>query len=276
MCGAVVHGLIQTIPSTMIWITRALSLALGAVFFLVLLLTLVFWQLGGFLLDPDSYASLLDENDLYEFALADLPTALLEDRRAVEEAKTGDQDRGIRPCWTSGLTTDRIVAALNRAVPPDWLQDAVELQHRRAGRLRHGAERQLHPGRRDRRARGRPDRRAQSPARGLGRLRDPPRAGAHPASRRGRHRLGERRTPGAASRSRTSASPKPPEPVLPPEWAREHGQRIFDEATPYVKGDTDELVISVPLADRVDIASAEVKDILAREPDLRPAVRRGR
>ena len=82
----------------MIWITRALSLALGAVFFLVLLLTLVFWQLGGFFLDPDSYASLLDENDLYEFALADLPTALLEDRRAVRKRRRETRSR-IRPCW---------------------------------------------------------------------------------------------------------------------------------------------------------------------------------
>ena len=54
--------------------------------------------------------------------------------------------------------------------------------------------------------------------------------------------------------------------VLPPEWARSQGQRIFDQATPYLKGDTDELALSVDFSDRVDIATAEVKDILAESP----------
>ena len=54
--------------------------------------------------------------------------------------------------------------------------------------------------------------------------------------------------------------------VLPPEWAREQGPRIFDQAAPYLKGDTDELLISVDFSDRVGIAAGEVKDILAESP----------
>ena len=248
----------------MIWITRALSLALGAVFFLVLLLTLVFWQLGGFFLDPDSYASLLDENDLYEFALADLPTALLEDRRAVEEAKTGDKIEDT-PLLASGLTSDRIVAALNRAVPPDWLQDAVERNIDELGSYVTGRSDNFT-------LVVATDERADvllaelqallKEADGYAILHElvlVPRI-EEAAADWARERL-----PFGVevSDERIAAAARA---VLPPEWAREQGPRIFDQAAPYLKGDTDELLISVDFSDRVGIAAGEVKDILAESP----------
>ena len=245
----------------MIWILRALSLALGAVLFLVLLLTLVFWQLGGFFLDPDSYASLLDENDLYEFALADLPTAVLEDRRAVEEAKTGDNVEDT-PLLASGLTTDRIVAALNRAVPPDWLQDTVERNIDELGGYVTGQSDDftLVIG---------TDERADVLLAELRALLEEADAYAVLHERVLVPRIEEAAADWARERlpfgvevsdERIAAAARA---VLPPEWARVQGQRIFDEATPYVKGESDELVISVRLADRVDVAAGEVKDILA-------------
>ena len=54
--------------------------------------------------------------------------------------------------------------------------------------------------------------------------------------------------------------------VLPPEWARSQGQRVFDEATHYLNGESDKLAVNVQLSDRVDVAAAEVKDILAESP----------
>ena len=54
--------------------------------------------------------------------------------------------------------------------------------------------------------------------------------------------------------------------VLPPEWARSQGQRIFDQATPYLNGESDKLAVNVQLSDRVDVATAEVKDIVAESP----------
>ena len=248
----------------MIWTMRALSLALGAVFFLVLLLTLVFWQLGGFFLDPDSYASLLDENDLYEFALADLPTALLEDRRAVEEAKTGDKIEDT-PLLDSGLTTDRIVAALNRAVPPDWLQDAVELNIDELGAYATGQSDNFT-------LVVATDERADDLIAELRALLEDSDGYAilHelvliPQVEEAAIGWAREGLPGGieVSDERIAGAARS---VLPPEWAREHGQRIFDEATPYVKGESDELVISVRLADRVDVAAGEVKDILAESP----------
>ena len=248
----------------MIWILRALSLALGAVFFFVLPTTLVVWQISGFLLDPQSYASLLDENDVYEFALADLPTAALDDRRAVEEAKAGDKVEDT-PLLDSGLTTDRIVAALNRAVPPDWLQDAVERNIDELGGYLTGRSD-------DFTLSIATDERADVLLAELRALLQE--ADAYGVLYEGVLVPRIEETAADWPRERLPFGVEVSDEriveaaraVLPPEWAREQGQRMFDEVAPYVKGDTDEFVISVPLADRVDIAAAEVKDILAESP----------
>ena len=248
----------------MIWVTRALSLVLGTVLFFVLLLTLVVWQVGGFFLDPQSYASLLDENDVYEFALADLPTAVLEDRRAVEEAKKGDKVEDT-PLLASGLTADRIVAGLNRAVPPDWLQSAVERNIDELGAYvtGRGDDFTLVVG---------TDERADVLLAELRALLDESDAYAVLHERVLVPRIEEAAADWARERlpfgvevsdERIAAAARA---VLPPEWARRHGPRIFDQATPYLKGETDELVVSVQLSDRVAIAAAEVKDILAESP----------
>ena len=248
----------------MIWVTRALSLALGAVLFFVLLLTLVVWQVSGFFLEPESYASLLDENDVYEFALADLPTAILDDRRVVEEAKAGDKVEDT-PLLESGLTTERIVEGLNRAVPAEWLQAAIERNIDELGNYLTGRSD-------DFTLLIAVDERADALLAELRALLDESDAYAVLHERlliprieysaaewvRGRLPLGAE-----VSDERIAEAARE---VLPPEWARLQGQRIFDEATPYLKGDTDELAVSVDFSDRVDIAAAEVKDILAESP----------
>ena len=247
----------------MIWITRALSVALGAIFFVVLLLTLVVWQVGGFFLNPESYASLLDEHDVYEFALADLPTALLEDRRAVEEAKTGDKIEDT-PLLASGLTTDRIVAGVNRAVPSDWLQEAVEPNIDELGGYLTGRSD-------DFTLVIATDERADVLLAELRALLEEADAYGVLYERVLVPRIVEaaawasERLPFGVevSDERIAEAARA---VLPPEWARSQGQRVFDEATPYLKGDTDELAVNVQLSDRVDVATAEVKDILAESP----------
>ena len=248
----------------MIWILRALSLALGAVFFFVLLTTLVVWQVSGFFLDPESYASLLDENDVYEFALANLPTAILDDRRAVEEAKAGDKVEDT-PLLESGLTTERIVEGLNRAVSAEWLQAAIERNIDELGNYLTGRSD-------DFTLLIAMDERADALLAELRALLDESDAYAVLHERlliprieeaaaewvRGRLPLGAE-----VSDERIAEAARE---VLPPEWAREQGQRIFDQAAPYLKGDTDELALTIDFSDRVDIASAEVKDILAESP----------
>ena len=248
----------------MIWVTRALSLVIGAVFFFVLLFTLVAGQIGGSLLSPGFYTLLLDENDVYEFALVDFPTALLEDRRAVEEAKSGAEIEDT-PLLDSGLTTERLVSALNRAVPPEWLQDAVERNIDEIGAYVTGRSD-------DFTLSIATDERADDLFDELEALLDESDAYATLHERllvpeieeaaadwtRGGLPFGiEVSEERVAEAARTA---------LPPAWARLQGQSIFDQATPYLKGDTDELLIRVSFSDRVDIAAAEVKDILAESP----------
>ena len=248
----------------MIWVTRALSLVLGTVLFFVLLLTLVVWQVGGFFLDPDFYSSLLDENDVYEFALVDLPTAILEDRRAVEKARAGDKVEDT-PLLDSGLTSDRIVAGLNRAVPPDWLQSAVERNIDELGAYVTGQSD-------DFTLVIATDERADALITELGALLDGSDAYAVLHERLLIPRIEEDAAgwvrgglPGGVEVS-DERIVEAARAVLPQEWARQQGQRILDQVTPYLKGETDELVVSIQFADRVDVAVVEVKDILAASP----------
>ena len=109
----------------MVWIGRILLVLVGLVLFAVLLLALVVAQINDTLLKPAFYIGVLDENDVYEFVLTDLAAAALEDRRAVEAAQPGDELEDT-PLLASGLTTDRIVSGINRALPLAWLQETVE------------------------------------------------------------------------------------------------------------------------------------------------------
>ena len=246
------------------WIMRALAVAVGVPFFFVLLFTLVATHVAGSFLDPGFYTSALDDNDVYEFVLADFPTALLEDRRAVEEAKSGDSIEDT-PLLESGLTTERIVEGLNRAIPPEWLQAAVERNIDEIGAYVTGRSD-------DFTLAIAADERADALIAELRALIDESDGYAilHelvliPQIEEAAAGWAREGLPGGVevSDERIAEAARA---VFPPEWAREHGQRIFDEVAPYVKGEADEFVISLPLADRVDVAAAEVKDILAESP----------
>ena len=246
------------------WIMRALSVAVGVPFFFALLFTLVATQVAGSFLDPRFYTSALDDNDVYEFALVDFPTALLEDRRDVEVAKTGGKVEDT-PLLESGLTTERIVEGLNRALPPEWLQTSVERNIEEIGAYVTGRSDEFTLA-------IAADERADALVDELRALIDESDGYAllHelmliPQIEDAAADWAREGLPGSVevSDERIAEAARA---VFPPEWAREHGRRIFDEAAPYVKGEADEFVISVPLADRVDVAAAEVKDILAESP----------
>ena len=246
------------------WIMRALSVAVGVPFFFVLLFTLVTTQVAGSFLDPRFYTSALDDNDVYEFVLSEFPTALLEDRRAVEEAKAGGKVDDT-PLLESGLTTERIVEGLNRAIPPEWLQGSVERNIEEIGAYITGRSDEFTLA-------IAADERADALVDELRALIDESDGYAilHelvliPQIEEAAADWAHEGLPGGVEvpDERIAEAARA---VFPPEWAREHGRRIFDEAAPYVKGEADEFVISVPLADRVEIAAAEVKDILAESP----------
>ena len=101
---------------------------LGLLLLALLLLTLFTLQVNDTFLKPSYYTEQLAEADIYEFVLNDLLTSALTEARDLDasEFKINGETPQENPIVTSGLSTERIVQAINRAVPPEYLQDLVE------------------------------------------------------------------------------------------------------------------------------------------------------
>ena len=111
---------------------RWLSLPLGLLFFLLLLLTLVVLETSGPLSDPDYYVDVLRKADVYQFVMVDVVASALDEVREVEGDGLG-QGGWEDPLTASGLATEQLVASVNAAVPPEWVQSAVEELIREVG-----------------------------------------------------------------------------------------------------------------------------------------------
>jgi hypothetical protein len=109
----------------MIWIRRALTVPLGLLLFALLLAGLVIAQVNGTFLNPDYYVGELRNADVYEFLLVDVATTALDEAQALN-GEALPEALGQNPLAALGLSTDEVVASLNRAVPPEWLQSSVE------------------------------------------------------------------------------------------------------------------------------------------------------
>ena len=109
----------------MIWIRRILTIPFGVVLLALLLLAVVLLQVSDTLLSPKFYRDQLREVDIYRFALNDLATSALDEARQLPPDRFGSS-MDENPLVTSGLTTEDLVGSLNRALPPEWVQDLVE------------------------------------------------------------------------------------------------------------------------------------------------------
>jgi hypothetical protein len=107
----------------MIWIGRIISVPLGLLLSVLLLLTLFTVQVSNTFLKPSYYTEQFAEADLYEFALNDLLTSALDEARDLPPSEFSLDENPIK---TSDLSTEQIVQAINRAVPPEYIQDLVE------------------------------------------------------------------------------------------------------------------------------------------------------
>ncbi len=96
---------------------------MGLLLLVLLLLTLFTLQVSDTFLKPSYYTEQFAEADLYEFALNDLLTSALDEARDLPPSEFSLDENPIK---TSGLSTERIVEAINRAVPPEYIQDLVE------------------------------------------------------------------------------------------------------------------------------------------------------
>ena len=107
----------------MISLRHVLTVALGFLLLSFFLLAIVSCQIGATVLSADFYKDRLSSSDLYTFALTDLTLAVVGDLR-----RSGDNSSEFEEIlrMTSRLSDQKVVASLNRVMPPDRLQNTAE------------------------------------------------------------------------------------------------------------------------------------------------------
>ncbi|MDA1347579.1 MAG: hypothetical protein O3A47_01745 [Chloroflexi bacterium] len=242
----------------MIWIRRAFTVPLGLLLFVLVLVALVLLQVSDSFIKPSYYAEELDDANLYEFVLVDLLTSALDEARALEPADFGD---GIdsNPIVSSGLTTEDIVSSINRALPPEFLQQQVEQVLDELGRYIAGE---------------RDDFQVTILAGEQARVLVEEVSALLRKSDAYNVLFDEVITP-AADDALDEELPfglqisggelvESARRVVPREWVQEQIDAVLDETVPYFLGESDTFEIRIALADRIDLALIEVKNLLRK------------
>ena len=261
----------------MIWVKRAITIPLGVLLVVELLVAAVSLQINESLLNPEFYIDELRKADIYDFVLIDLSSSAVDEIRALDgESLPEGLERN--PLVVSGLSTQDIVSSLNAAIPPEWVQAQVEEFLEEVGHYITGdrdefevtvvagdrvmiliSELSL----------------LISKADGYNLLFDELVAPAIRDLPTQELPFGER----LDNEEMISSVRR----IVPPEWIQVQVEAALDEVAPYVVGRRDAFEINVQLSDRVEIALAEVKELL-RSADaydllhdevIRPAVKDG-
>ena len=244
----------------MIWVRRGLTVPLGILLLFVLGTAIVTLEVSDTFLNPGYYPRELREANFYEFVMVDVPTSALNEARQIN----GDMLPARfdeNPLVTLGLSTDDIVASLNTALPPEWLQDVVEQVFDELGLYIAGERDEfaitVRAG----------DQAVAMVEEVKGLL---SRADAYtllfdkfvtPAVN---DALSENTPVGLniTSEQLTGSVRN----TVPPEWVQAQVEAALDEVTPYFVGETDSFEIRVQLADTAERALEEIKTLL-RETD---------
>ena len=244
----------------MIWLRRILTIPLVLVLLPLLLVALVVLQVGGTFLDPDYYPKLLRESDAYEFLLVDVMTSALEEARELDE-EDSPEELDENPLVTLGLSTEEIVSSINRAIPPEYVQDIVEQVFEEVGKYVTGERDEFTVT-------------IQAGEQGETLVQEVKallrKADAYSLLYEGlvtpavEDAVVEGLPFGlevSSERLVTSARR-----VAPPDWVQTNVEAALDELTPYIVGDRDTFEVKVQLSDRAELALEEVKALL-RESD---------
>ena len=116
----------------MIFARRVFAVLLGGFFFVALLSALLLLRMSGTFLKPEFYPGQFEEVGVYRFVMTDVLTSVLDEARVIEADDFGAEMSG-NPLDVSGLTTDQIVEAVNRAMSPQDLQEIAAPAVFRAG-----------------------------------------------------------------------------------------------------------------------------------------------
>jgi hypothetical protein len=241
-----------------IWVRRALTVPLGLLLFVLVLVALILLQVGDSFIKPSYYAEELDEANLYEFVLVDLLTSALDEARALEPADFGDVIDS-NPIVSSGLTTDDIVSSINRALPPEFLQQQVEQVLDELGRYIAGERDEFQVTI----LAGEQARVLVAEVSALLRksdaynvLFDEVITPAADDALDQEFPFGLRISGGELVESARN--------VVPREWVEDQVDGVIDATVPYFLGESDTFEIRIALADRIDLALIEVKSLLRR------------
>ena len=244
----------------MIWVRRALTVPLGILLLFVLGAAIVILEVSDTFLDPGYYPGELRDANFYEFVMVDVPTTALNEARQINGDMLPERFEE-NPLVTLGLSTDAIVASLNTALPPEWLQDVGEQVFDELGFYISGERDEFAITIRA----GDQAEAMVSEVKGL-------------LSRADAYTLlfDEFVTPvvddalsentpvglNITSEQLTGSVRN----TVPPEWVQAQVEAALDEVTPYFVGETDSFEIRVQLADTAERALEEIK-ILLRETD---------
>ena len=240
----------------MLLVRRLLTIPAGIALLLFLVVALVVVQVSGTFLDPDFFPRELRKANLYEFVVVDLLTSAVDEARELSPEEFSDSFDS-NPLVASELSTEDIVSSVNRAVPPEWIQAQVEEAFDQIGRYLNGERDEftltIQAG----------ERVPTVVAEIKGLLR---KADAYGLL------FDEVITPAIddalanelpldvdISSQRIAGAVRA---VAPREWVQAQVESALDELTPYVVGERDTFELRVELADRVEVALAEVRALL--------------
>lgn len=223
----------------------------------ILLLAVVLLEVNDSFLNPNFYRGTLRDADIYNFVLNDLARSALDEARLIPPEDI-DPSLDENPLVTSGLTTDDLVSALNRALPPQWVQDVVEQVLDQPGDYFTGE-------RDDFTITFQAGDRVVTVVEEFKTLTR--KADAY-------NLLFEQVVIPAIEDALETDLPfginvtadrvvEAVRRVIPPDWVQVNVESALDEVTPYVVGDTDSFNIHIEFSDNVDIALEEIKSILS-------------
>ena len=109
----------------MIFVRRGIAVFLGLLLLLSLGGELVVLQLSGTFLSPSYYTDVLRRAGIYEFLLEDVMTSAINEVR-VPDRSTNGEPASVHPLDALDISTEEIVAAINTAFPPEWVEENAE------------------------------------------------------------------------------------------------------------------------------------------------------
>ena len=242
----------------MIWVRRALTLPLGIFLIVLVLLALILLQVSDTFIKPSYYSNELDKADIYEFLLVDLLTSALDDARELEPGEFGSR-LDSNPLVSSGLTTEDIVSSINRALPPQFVQEQVEQVFDQLGRYIAGERDDFEVTI----LAGEQAKVLVAEISALIRKSDAYNVLFDEVISPEADKALDQELPFGLKVSGADLV-ESARVVVPREWVETQIDHVLDETTPYLVGESDTFEIRIALVDRIELALAEVKELLRK------------